>query len=239
MSTEGVNWTAEQNRIIVEAYGEMLEKQETGEQFVKAQVNRMVQERTRKTEGSVHRKFCNISFLLQELGQPIVAGYTPLPNTQRGLLHEAIYSGLLSTDNHGEDTTATALEFALEKHLEEFLVANWKSTALGNQYDIYEKDGVAGQQFKTDTGRIDILAISNDRKELLVVELKKGQASDAVVGQIQRYMSYVLDELADNDQTVRGAIIAFGDDPKIRRALKIARDIDFYRYEVNFTLNKE
>lgn len=239
MSTEGVDWTAEQNRVIVDAYGDMLKKQETGEPYVKAQVNRMVQAGTGKSEGAVHRKFCNISFLLQELGQPIVAGYTPLRNTQRGLLHEAIYSGLLSTDDTVEDTTKTALEFALEKHLEEFLVANWKSTVLGSKYEIYEKDGIVGQQFITDTGRIDILAISKDQKELLVVELKKGQASDAVVGQIQRYMSYVFDELADTDQTVRGAIIAFGDDPKIRRALKIAQGIDFYRYEVNFTLNQE
>jgi len=37
---------------------------------------------------------------------------------------------------------------------------------------------------------IDILAVSKDQKELLVVELKKGRASDVVVGQIQRYMGF-------------------------------------------------
>jgi hypothetical protein len=47
---------------------------------------------------------------------------------------------------------------------------------------------------------IDILAISKDKTELLVVELKKGRASDMVVGQIQRYMGYVLEELAETNQ---------------------------------------
>ena len=40
----------------------------------------------------------------------------------------------------------------------------------------------------SDTGPIDILAISKDKKTLLVVELKKGRVSDNVVGQIQRYI---------------------------------------------------
>jgi len=35
------------------------------------------------------------------------------------------------------------------------------------------------------------------------VELKKGRASDVVVGQIQRYMGYVLQELAEEHQKVK------------------------------------
>lgn len=128
--------------------------------------------------------------------------------------------------------------FTLEKYLEEFLVSNWSGTELGQKYDIYEVDGEkVGQQFQTDTGPLDILAVSKDGTELLVVELKKGRASDSVVGQIQRYMGYVL-ELADPHQTVRGAIIALEDDVRIRRALQIATNIDFYRYEINFSLVK-
>ena len=34
----------------------------------------------------------------------------------------------------------------------------------------------------------------------------------------------------------RGIIIAFEDDLKIRRALRAANNIDFYRYQVNFKL---
>lgn len=127
--------------------------------------------------------------------------------------------------------------FALEKHLEDFLVSNWAQTELGRKYDIFTDEGeIVGQQYPTDTGPIDILAVSKDGKELLVVELKKGRASDAVVGQIQRYMGYVVEMLAEPHQTVRGAIIALQDDVRIRRALRVAQGITFYRYQINFML---
>jgi hypothetical protein len=52
--------------------------------------------------------------------------------------------------------------FALEKHLEDFLVKNWANTELGKDYHIFEEDGeVVGQQFPSDTGPIDILATKN------------------------------------------------------------------------------
>lgn len=142
---------------------------------------------------------------------------------------------ILSTDSTVEDPST----FALEKHLEEFLVQNWKNTELGKRYEIFEEDGeIVGQQYPTDTGPIDVLAISKDKKEILVVELKKGRASDSVVGQVQRYMGYVLQELAESHQTVRGVIIALDDDQRIRRALAVAPNIDFYRYQVSFKLHK-
>jgi len=34
----------------------------------------------------------------------------------------------------------------------------------------------------------------------LVVELKKGRVSDSVLGQVQRYMVYVKEELAEENQ---------------------------------------
>jgi restriction system protein len=130
-------------------------------------------------------------------------------------------------------------EFALEKHLEDFLVRNWSQTELGSKYDIYQEDGVIlGQQYPSDTGPIDILAVSKDKKTLLVVELKKGRASDNVVGQIQRYMGYVNEELAEANQEVKGIIIALEDDLRIRRALSVTNNIEFYRYQVSFKLFK-
>lgn len=142
---------------------------------------------------------------------------------------------LISRDDTIEDTG----EFALEKHLEDFLVQNWSQTELGKQYDIYTTDGeIVGQQYETDTGPIDILAVSKNKKVLLVVELKKGRVGDVVVGQLQRYMGYVKEELADKGQEVRGVIIALEDDIKLRRALAVTQNIEFYRYEVKFKLHK-
>lgn len=141
---------------------------------------------------------------------------------------------LISTDASVEDASS----FALEEHLEEFLMKHWLHTELGKDYDIYEEDGIKAQQYQTDTGPLDILAISKDKKRLLVVELKKGRASDAVVGQTLRYMSFVKEELAEDGQTVLGVIIAHEDDQRIRRALTMAPNIVFYRYKVSFNLVK-
>jgi restriction system protein len=165
----------------------------------------------------------NVSRYATEL-EALLIGQKPKPNL-----------GLYSTDENVEDPSI----FALEKHLEDFLVANWKSTELSKNYDIYEDEGeIVGQQYMTDTGPIDILAISKDRKELLVVELKKGRVSDVVVGQIQRYMGYAKDELCEEGQSVKGLIIGLEDDNKLRRALSVTTSIDFYRYIVDFKLVK-
>jgi len=137
----------------------------------------------------------------------------------------------------GDDTVEDPYAFAMEKHLEAFLVANWSQTELSKEFSIFEEEGEpVGQQYSTDAGAIDILAISKDRKKLLVVELKKGRASDVVVGQVLRYMGYVKDQIAEPDQTVEGAIIAFEDDQKLKWALMSVPSVRFYRYQVSFRL---
>jgi len=140
---------------------------------------------------------------------------------------------ITTTDKSIEDPAT----FALEKHLEDFLVANWNATELSDTYEIYEDDNEKlGQQYPTDTGPIDILAVSKDRKTILVIELKRGRASDVVVGQTLRYMGFVKDELAEPDQDVRGLVIALKDDQRLRRALTMTPAIEFKRYEVSFKL---
>jgi restriction system protein len=127
----------------------------------------------------------------------------------------------------------------MEKHLEEFLVENWSQTILAKDYDIYEENGEPiGQQYQTDAGVIDVLAISKDRKRLMVVELKRGRASDAVVGQVLRYIGYVREQVAEDHQTVEGAIIALDDDQRLRWALMATTNVAFYRYQISFKLTK-
>jgi restriction system protein len=145
-------------------------------------------------------------------------------------------NGAASTGALEDDLT----RFQLEKHLQDFLIANWSRTELGQRYDLYcDDDGnVTAKEFMTDVGRIDILAISKDKNEILVVELKRGAGSDEVVGQVLRYMGYAIQVLAEPHQTVRGAIIALEDDNWLRRALAATNNIDFYRYQVSFKLDK-
>ena len=51
-------------------------------------------------------------------------------------------------------------------------------------------------------------------------------------------MGFVKDMLAEEEQNVRGIIIALEDDVRIRRALSVAQNIEFFRYELTFRLSK-
>jgi restriction system protein len=130
-------------------------------------------------------------------------------------------------------------DFRMEKHLEDFLVANWERTNFAEEYNLYKEEGtVVGQQYPTDTGPLDILAVSKDGKKLLVIELKKSRASDSAVGQVLRYMAYIQEEIAESYQAVVGAIIALDEDKKLMRAVSMIPTVDFYRYSISFSLTK-
>jgi len=127
--------------------------------------------------------------------------------------------------------------FGLERHMEDFLVKNWQETMLSDKYDIYEENGVKiGRQYRTRSGPLDILAISKDKTEFLVIELKKGRTSDVTIGQTQRYMGFIKQSLANDNQQVKGCIIAFEDDQNMRDALHVTPDISFMKYELKFNL---
>ena len=49
-------------------------------------------------------------------------------------------------------------------------------------------------------------------------------------------MGYINSEFLEEGQVVKGAIIALEDDLRIKRALSVTKDIDFYRYKVHFEL---
>jgi restriction system protein len=53
-----------------------------------------------------------------------------------------------------------------------------------------------------------------------------------------RYMGCVQEQLAEEDQTVNGAIIALKDDQRLRRTLAAAPNVLFCRYQVSFKLVK-
>ena len=159
----------------------------------------------------------------------------PTENIKLTLTFEDTGNILPSSDDGTNETS-----FALEKYLEEFIVSNWDNLDLGAKYDRHEEE-IDGQRKKcrTDTGEIDILALSKDKTEFLVIELKKGRASDRVVGQTLRYMGYIQSEIANSNQHVKGLIIALEDDVGTRRALSQVPQIDFNRYQINFQLIKD
>lgn len=109
---------------------------------------------------------------------------------------DALFWGILKKSEAGDIVSVTPLPehgFRLGRHLHDFLFDNWDPTELGGEWEIDREPGdeEAGFEFPTAAGRIDILARHKERLQWLVVELKKDQTTDRVIGQLLRYMGWV------------------------------------------------
>jgi len=129
-------------------------------------------------------------------------------------------------------------EFVLEKYLEDFIVSNFDAIFKGTLRVYQDADGNDAQQYTTEIGPIDILAVEPKSDSFVVLELKKGRPSDQVVGQILRYMGWVRKNLCKGDQGVRGLVICRDPDPKLSYALEMTTNIDVRYYSVSFKLRE-
>jgi hypothetical protein len=141
----------------------------------------------------------------------------------------------VTSDEAGEPETAVG--FALEKHLEDFLVRNWENTDLGRRYELIEEDGKFSQQYHTAVGKIDLLVRDKETKQYVVIELKRGHTSDVTVGQVARYMGWVKKNLAGGEE-VRGIIIARSNDLGLQCALEAMSNVELLIYRVSFALER-
>lgn len=148
-----------------------------------------------------------------------------------------IWTVINSKEPGSQDENPSIGTFALEKHLEDFLVYNWDNIQALKPYKILtNKDGeIIGRQYPAGTGRIDILATHRDTDDYVVIELKRNQTSDAVAGQILRYMNWVKLNMA-NGKNVSGMIIAGDIDENLRLSLHGRSDISLLKYEMDFKL---
>ena len=146
----------------------------------------------------------------------------------------AAESGIASTPAGTE-----SFLFPLEKYLEDFMVSNWEKTALGKTLVLHSEDGELATQYTTGLGPIDILARDKATQDWVVIELKRGKSSDAVVGQLLRYMGWVKKHKATGNENVRGIIITSAPDDRIKYAMLVSAGISFYTYRVSFDLIEE
>jgi restriction system protein len=128
--------------------------------------------------------------------------------------------------------------FTLEKHLEDFIVSNFHSIFKGELQMYEDGTGADGRQYSTDIGPIDILAYEPKSKTFAVIELKKGNSSDQVIGQILRYMGWVKKNLCKEGEGVRGLIICNDSDRKMSYALEMTNNITVRYYRVSFKLTE-
>ena len=127
--------------------------------------------------------------------------------------------------------------FYMESQLEDFIIQNWSKTQFGKKYDLIIKDGeLLSQQYRTDIGRIDILAKKKSNNSYVVIELKRNQTSDDTIGQLTRYMGWIKEKF--NDNNVSGIIVAGDFDNKLDYARKMIPNIEIFKYQVDFKLSE-
>ena len=124
-----------------------------------------------------------------------------------------------------------------ESYLEQWLVENWDRVDFGARLRLFEENGESvGQQYNTrSVGRIDLLCEDSTSGALVVIELKKGRPSDAVVGQLARYMGWVKENLAAGRE-VQGIVLTPEYDDKLRYAAKAVQGIRLLRYEIRLEI---
>lgn len=133
----------------------------------------------------------------------------------------------------------------LEKHVEDYIVANFES--LFPNWKIYdnaseeelldENRKPLGRQFKAGRGRIDILC-TDPKGHFVVIELKRNRATDKVVTQVDRYIHYIRQNIAEPDQYVKGIIIARNLDTNLHAALSRRKEISAWTFDWSLKLNK-
>lgn len=148
-----------------------------------------------------------------------------------------IYRNSLEKGVRDETSTISKGLFYMEQQLEDFIISNWESTTLGQEYELIYEDGtLKSQQYVTPVGRMDILARDKKTGSHVVIELKRNQTSDDTIGQITRYMGWVKQELGDDG--VKGVIIAGSYDKRLDYARVMMPGLEVFIYEVQFTLNE-
>lgn len=149
----------------------------------------------------------------------------------------------LTESGDGQDDVTEAVNaaesslFALESHLRDYLARNLGSLqGMPNKLAIYSSpDGRDGVEFQTDVGPIDILAV-DEAGRFVVLELKLGRGPDATLGQILRYMGWVSKHLAQC-QPVSGIIIASEIPAKLRYAVTQVPNVRLMEYELAFSVS--
>lgn len=128
-----------------------------------------------------------------------------------------------------------------ERALEEHLERHWEETPfrkMGITLSSRKMTGLPGRQVITPVNAIDLLGYRKREKEWWVFELKRGRPSDAVAGQVGRYLSWVGEEHRRRGETVRGAIIARQVDRKLRLSAAAMPEVSLWEFDDSLTVRQ-
>ena len=130
------------------------------------------------------------------------------------------------------DGSPLDLRVTLEQYLEDLLAEQWDTLPWADQLEYIDRQVVCGT-----LGRIDILARNRTGGEYVVIELKRDQGDDEVVGQVSRYMGWIKQRRADQEGVgVRGIIVAHKATSRLRSAVLPHPNISLYVYQFSVAL---
>lgn len=128
-----------------------------------------------------------------------------------------------------EISNSSVYDFHLEKHLEDFLsknlnlIENWlKLVEWWRQYRLENQNWY-----------IDLLC-TDKKNNYVVIELKKWNNSDQVIGQILRYIWCIQENF--NTDKVRGIVITHESDEKLKYATKGSKKVELKEYQISFII---
>ncbi len=104
-------------------------------------------------------------------------------------------------------------------------------------YKDEDDEEITGLEYPAGERFIDILA-TDKRKNYVVVELKVSKGYDRVVGQLLRYMAWVKENLATENQNVRGVIVAREISDDLVMATSLIPSVTLFEYQLKVTLHK-
>lgn len=109
-----------------------------------------------------------------------------------------------------------------EQNLEEFIIHQLEEIEPGLQ--------LLERQLRTAAGRLDLLCKGGDGR-FVVIEIKRAQGTDQVVGQILRYMGWVHEHY--NTDKVRGIIIVGKKDQALSYAVKAVPNLEAKQFRIS------
>lgn len=147
--------------------------------------------------------------------------------------YESYLSGSSPEEDDQISQEESSFEFALEAHLRDFLAKDLERIEPGLK--LYKSEDRSGVEYSVDGGRIDILAIDQSGR-YVVIELKLSQGRNKALGQLLYYMGWVDANLGNTSS--RGIVIANEISNELTIAVSRAPDVSLYKYKMSFSVDR-